>query len=79
MLYWALVFLLIAVVAGAVGFGGVAVAFAGLGEDRVLNLPGPASALASWSFQERTPSTLRQNNDDAIAPQTRWSSRRTDI
>ena len=30
MLYWALVFLLIAIVAGAVGFGGVAVAFAGL-------------------------------------------------
>jgi hypothetical protein len=29
MLYWALVFLLIAIVAGAVGFGGVAVAFAG--------------------------------------------------
>ena len=30
MLYWALVFLLVAIVAGAVGFGGVAVAFAGL-------------------------------------------------
>jgi uncharacterized membrane protein YtjA (UPF0391 family) len=30
MLYWALVFLLIAIVAGAIGFGGVAVAFAGL-------------------------------------------------
>jgi uncharacterized membrane protein YtjA (UPF0391 family) len=30
MLYWALVFLIIAIVAGAVGFGGVAVAFAGL-------------------------------------------------
>jgi uncharacterized membrane protein YtjA (UPF0391 family) len=30
MLYWALVFLLIAILAGAVGFGGVAVAFAGL-------------------------------------------------
>ena len=30
MLYWALVFLLIAILAGEVGFGGVAVAFAGL-------------------------------------------------
>jgi uncharacterized membrane protein YtjA (UPF0391 family) len=30
MLYWALVFLIIAIVAGAVGFGGVAIAFAGL-------------------------------------------------
>ena len=30
MLYWALVFLLVSIVAGAVGFGGVAVAFAGL-------------------------------------------------
>jgi len=28
MLYWALVFLLVAIVAGALGFGGVAVAFA---------------------------------------------------
>jgi hypothetical protein len=33
MLYWALVFLIVALVAGGVGFGGVAVAFAGLAKD----------------------------------------------
>ena len=36
MLYWALVFLIVALVAGAVGFGGIAVAFAGIAKIRSL-------------------------------------------
>ena len=52
MLYWALVFLIVALVAGAMGFGGIAGASAGIREDLVLHLPCVAFDLARYALYE---------------------------
>ena len=60
MLYWALVFLIVALVAAALGFGGIAGASAGNREDLVLHLSCPTFGLPGHPLHERTPHTLRR-------------------
>jgi uncharacterized membrane protein YtjA (UPF0391 family) len=61
MLYWALVFLIVALVAAALGFGGIAGASAGIVEDLVFRLSGPAFGFSRHPLHERL-CTLKRNS-----------------
>jgi len=53
MLYWALVFLVIALIAGALGFGGIAGAAGGIAQIFVLYLPRPTLDFVDYAFRQR--------------------------